>query len=78
MRFFSMGKENATGLYYDNKWIVNNDRAIDKGVDISAFETMTAEQILKERVRPNNRNYVFNAMDPVALLTPGLTGVSIF
>ncbi|MEI6774650.1 MAG: hypothetical protein WCL18_07920 [bacterium] len=70
IEFFSVGKENATGLYYDNKWIVNNDWAIDKGIDITSFETMTAEDIIKERTRSNNWNALFNVMDPVALLTP--------
>gem|GEM_PF-1893494 len=58
------------GLYYDNKRIVNNDRAIDKGIDINAFETMTTEEILKTWVSPNNRNYVLSLLDPVTASAP--------
>jgi hypothetical protein len=64
IEFFSIGKENSTGLYYDDKWIVNNDWAIDKGIDIDTFENMTTEEILKERTRSNNRNKVLEYAVP--------------
>ncbi|MFZ2719046.1 MAG: hypothetical protein WAZ12_04610, partial [Candidatus Absconditicoccaceae bacterium] len=68
IEFFSVGKENSTGLYYDNKWTINNDRAVDKGIDISKFETMTSEEILKELVSPNKWNTIFDVViDPTPL-----------
>lgn len=74
IEYFSMGKENSTGLYYDDQWIINNDRAIDKGIDISTFDKMTAKEICKERVRPNNRNAVFEiTIDPSPLKLVGLS-----
>lgn len=78
--FFSMGKENATGLYFDDKWIVNNDRAIDKWIDIDQFEKMTSEDILKERTRSNNWNRVLEYIIPNPLWSLGadLGGWSIY
>lgn len=73
IQFFSVGKENATGLYYDNKkWIINNDRAVDKSIDISEFDTMGAEDIIKKITKPNlvNRLFAMGTPSPLYLLGP--------
>lgn len=67
IQFFSMGKENATGLYYDDKWIINNDRAVDKSIDISEFDTMSAEDIMKKITKPNRKNRILAAAVPSPL-----------
>jgi hypothetical protein len=76
IEFFSSGKENATGLYYDNKWIINNDRAIDKGINLNDFETMTSDQIIKERSSPSRTNQILAmTLDPVSASTGGAYGI---
>ena len=62
--FFRKDKWEALGLYYDNKRIINNDRAIDKGINLDDFETMTADEILKERISPSNWNRAIASFIP--------------
>ena len=77
MAFFREDKWEALGLYYDNKWIINNDRAIDKSIDIDDFDTMTTEEILEEWISPNNWNRALELLGPGSVL--GATGVySVF
>ncbi len=61
MAFFKEEKWSALGLYYTNKWIINNDYAVDKSINIDEFETMTTDEILKEWMGPSKWNLIFAA-----------------
>jgi len=39
--YFSPEKADANGLYYDDKWYINNDNAIDVPIDISYLDKIS-------------------------------------
>ncbi|NOZ44595.1 MAG: hypothetical protein GXP45_05670 [bacterium] len=64
MEFYSSGADESLGIYYNGKWIVNNDWAIDKSFDPEILNDpkLSTQDIIKKLVKPHFLNHVFTAL----------------
>ena len=73
MNFYAPGKWNATGIYYDGKRFINNDRAIDQWFDLDIFDDpkATTQDIMKSLINATSRqNIALQALvpNPIAVI----------